>query len=167
MACGSASRRPLPAGSSPPQPARSAASSSSALARGEPSSSARRYSNGSRLAAAASSSMKLSTTKMLRVGPTPRQNAVGTPGGSCRDRKSTRLNSSHSQISYAVFCLKKKNNRHAQHAAGRLPHDTLAAGDLERRLGLRPADRGDHDALARDDEGDHPLRVLRSHPQPL
>src|SRR2546430_11296930 len=28
-----------------------------------------------------------------------------------QDRKSTRLNSSHSQISYAVFCLKKKNNR--------------------------------------------------------
>src|SRR2546430_7752539 len=28
--------------------------------------------------------------------------------GSTRDRKSTRLNSSHSQISYAVFCLKKK-----------------------------------------------------------
>src|SRR2546430_9982887 len=27
------------------------------------------------------------------------------------DRKSTRLNSSHSQISYAVFCLKKKNAR--------------------------------------------------------
>src|SRR5206468_10849996 len=27
------------------------------------------------------------------------------------DRKSTRLNSSHDQISYAVFCLKKKNNR--------------------------------------------------------
>src|SRR2546430_13223097 len=26
----------------------------------------------------------------------------------CTDRKSTRLNSSHSQISYAVFCLKKK-----------------------------------------------------------
>src|SRR2546430_13237112 len=28
--------------------------------------------------------------------------------GKKRDRKSTRLNSSHSQISYAVFCLKKK-----------------------------------------------------------
>src|SRR2546430_9758785 len=28
-----------------------------------------------------------------------------------QDRKSTRLNSSHSQISYAVFCLKKKNER--------------------------------------------------------
>src|SRR2546430_9646669 len=29
-----------------------------------------------------------------------------------RDRKSTRLNSSHSQISYAVFCLKKKKKSH-------------------------------------------------------
>src|SRR2546427_13282065 len=29
-----------------------------------------------------------------------------------RDRKSTRLNSSHSQISYAVFCLKKKKITH-------------------------------------------------------
>src|SRR5688572_31729282 len=28
------------------------------------------------------------------------------------DRKSTRLNSSHSQISYAVFCLKKKKTKH-------------------------------------------------------
>src|SRR5438094_2955956 len=28
---------------------------------------------------------------------------------SCEDRKSTRLNSSHRTISYAVFCLKKKN----------------------------------------------------------
>src|SRR2546430_11458804 len=31
------------------------------------------------------------------------------------DRKSTRLNSSHSQISYAVFCLKKKNSMRASH----------------------------------------------------
>src|SRR5206468_13110109 len=30
-------------------------------------------------------------------------------GGRISDRKSTRLNSSHDQISYAVFCLKKKN----------------------------------------------------------
>src|SRR2546430_9074804 len=35
--------------------------------------------------------------------------AVGELRFGCgRDRKSTRLNSSHSQISYAVFCLKKK-----------------------------------------------------------
>src|SRR2546430_5912218 len=31
-----------------------------------------------------------------------------------RDRKSTRLNSSHSQISYAVFCLKKKKKSHLE-----------------------------------------------------
>src|SRR5688572_32497985 len=32
------------------------------------------------------------------------------------DRKSTRLNSSHSQISYAVFCLKKKNKKPEHHS---------------------------------------------------
>src|SRR2546430_13389449 len=37
-----------------------------------------------------------------------------------RDRKSTRLNSSHSQISYAVFCLKKKNRD--QHNHGKKQH---------------------------------------------
>src|SRR2546427_2740985 len=31
--------------------------------------------------------------------------------GAAQDRKSTRLNSSHSQISYAVFCLKKKKTK--------------------------------------------------------
>src|SRR2546430_13701642 len=41
------------------------------------------------------------------------------PDGRWRvDRKSTRLNSSHSQISYAVFCLKKKKQA-AQHIRGR------------------------------------------------
>src|SRR5205085_11400058 len=34
--------------------------------------------------------------------------ARAAPGRHVRDRKSTRLNSSHSQNSYAVFCLKKK-----------------------------------------------------------
>src|SRR2546430_10013359 len=38
----------------------------------------------------------------------------GRVRGSRGDRKSTRLNSSHSQISYAVFCLKKKNEDHDQ-----------------------------------------------------
>src|SRR5438067_7958332 len=37
---------------------------------------------------------------------------------SLRDRKSTRLNSSHVSISYAVFCLKKKNEECEQHAVG-------------------------------------------------
>src|SRR2546427_9276132 len=37
------------------------------------------------------------------------------------DRKSTRLNSSHSQISYAVFCLKKKKNTCQVHASEARP----------------------------------------------
>src|SRR2546427_4886586 len=45
-----------------------------------------------------------------RRGPSSRGAAISTRDE--RDRKSTRLNSSHSQISYAVFCLKKK--RHDQ-----------------------------------------------------
>src|SRR2546422_7372137 len=42
--------------------------------------------------------------------PLPNQTNTSSP----RDRKSTRLNSSHGYISYAVFCLKKKkkNNKH-------------------------------------------------------
>src|ERR1022692_532561 len=36
------------------------------------------------------------------------------------DRKSTRLNSSHLVISYAVFCLKKKNNKQVRHRRGAL-----------------------------------------------
>src|SRR5438270_2117311 len=44
----------------------------------------------------------------------------GEPAVIITDRKSTRLNSSHSQISYAVFCLKKKNQRdHGGPAASR------------------------------------------------
>src|SRR2546430_13341016 len=39
---------------------------------------------------------------------------LAAPG---EDRKSTRLNSSHSQISYAVFCLKKKLRRRLSSAA--------------------------------------------------
>src|SRR2546430_2964869 len=37
------------------------------------------------------------------------------------DRKSTRLNSSHSQISYAVFCLKKKKKEKDDDARGQRP----------------------------------------------
>src|SRR2546430_13289429 len=39
-----------------------------------------------------------------------------------RDRKSTRLNSSHSQISYAVFCLKKKKQNQNSVQSGSTPH---------------------------------------------
>src|SRR5688572_31840104 len=45
-------------------------------------------------------------------GAAPRDRGGGEAARTARDRKSTRLNSSHSQISYAVFCLKKKNKEH-------------------------------------------------------
>src|SRR5438270_10546331 len=38
------------------------------------------------------------------------------------DRKSTRLNSSHSQISYAVFCLKKKKKKKHHHLSLEVKH---------------------------------------------
>src|SRR5438309_7032013 len=41
---------------------------------------------------------------------------AGAVRGDRRDRKSTRLNSSHSSISYAVFCLKKKKKRQTQYS---------------------------------------------------
>src|SRR3989475_10374909 len=43
----------------------------------------------------------------------PGRPGVRVGGAAAQDRKSTRLNSSHSQISYAVFCLKKKRRRAA------------------------------------------------------
>src|SRR5256886_1437160 len=68
------------------------------------------------------------------------------------DRKSTRLNSSHSQISYAVFCLKKKTKHICRRAPGgeapaaRRHHDHTACGRQVRRRqdgqDLRRAARG-------------------------
>src|SRR2546427_6235847 len=58
---------------------------------------------------------KRAISRVLSGGPR-RRDCVGELEGERgaighRDRKSTRLNSSHSQISYAVFCLKKKKKR--------------------------------------------------------
>src|SRR5439155_25132743 len=44
-------------------------------------------------------------------GPQSLPHRIGASRWIDRDRKSTRLNSSHVAISYAVFCLKKKNNQ--------------------------------------------------------
>src|SRR5712664_4570607 len=46
------------------------------------------------------------------------RDAVTTHFTQARDRKSTRLNSSHDQISYAVFCLKKKKQTETQERHG-------------------------------------------------
>src|SRR5690349_22733738 len=54
------------------------------------------------------------------------------------DRKSTRLNSSHVEISYAVFCLKKKND-HVLSASGRgeeIATETARAPEMLQQLGV-------------------------------
>src|SRR3712207_7029567 len=45
----------------------------------------------------------------LRPSEGPEEEATSAAASSTSDRKSTRLNSSHANISYAVFCLKKKS----------------------------------------------------------
>src|SRR2546427_8598694 len=55
------------------------------------------------------------------------------------DRKSTRLNSSHSQISYAVFCLKKKKQ---------LCDPRPIEGDIEQSLDWHPTNLGAINSLA-------------------
>src|SRR2546427_4595133 len=100
------------------------------------------------------------TRPSKKLETAPFETAVAMSGPT-RDRKSTRLNSSHSQISYAVFCLKKKNERgcgdqcngaptdqkgHRCHFGGRCLHGEYARtqekeeGDQRRRdeRGLRP-----------------------------
>src|SRR2546430_8898709 len=48
--------------------------------------------------------------RAVEIDPVPSVDLALPVKGLMIDRKSTRLNSSHSQISYAVFCLKKKKN---------------------------------------------------------
>src|SRR2546430_11642414 len=62
---------------------------------------------------------------------------AGTRRCSSRDRKSTRLNSSHSQISYALFCLKKTSAGppHQTHEEIAHPHDALAVDRVDQRTG--------------------------------
>src|SRR5690348_17500674 len=65
-------------------------------------------------------------TCLLRRRPT-RQGSVVVPSGRTSDRKSTRLNSSHPSISYAVFCLKKKTTVHVVE----LVLDAIALADTQ------------------------------------
>src|SRR2546430_2802019 len=78
-----------------------------------------RSQRGPRVHRAAAHAWPAWTCGVGRIPPGLRQGALNPrgPRGLARrdarrvgDRKSTRLNSSHSQISYAVFCLKKKRN---------------------------------------------------------
>src|SRR6476646_4518903 len=58
----------------------------------------------------------------------------------CLDRKSTRLNSSHTVISYAVFCLKKKNRLDQAAISGEQLHQQHR--DLIAVLGQQPLEAG-------------------------
>src|SRR2546422_3095234 len=57
--------------------------------------------------------MMIETMAMVGV-PSQDGPVVASPLTTSRDRKSTRLNSSHGYISYAVFCLKKKKKKKKQ-----------------------------------------------------
>src|SRR2546429_6676410 len=71
------------------------------------------------------------------------RNIMQTSIFACRDRKSTRLNSSHGYISYAVFCLKKKNTLTNSTVACSLPTWAhLATRTLSPRTLRRIAQRG-------------------------
>src|SRR5437762_4305626 len=70
-------------------------------------------------------------TTLFRSSERPRMDtwcvgcrASNIGGTASEDRKSTRLNSSHRCISYAVFCLKKKNQEH-------IPANVLITDDLK------------------------------------
>src|SRR2546430_11524965 len=63
---------------------------------------------------------------IVRRPPARGNDERATGRAETQDRKSTRLNSSHSQISYAVFCLKKKKMAPLHIAAVRYRHPHLS-----------------------------------------
>src|SRR5690554_7342448 len=69
-----------------------------------------------------------------------------------KDRKSTRLNSSHVRISYAVFCLKKKINTQRSLAAVPAQNERLAGTLRDSRDHILPL-TGERDPLAQPPDG--------------
>src|SRR5438874_5328207 len=67
-----------------------------------------KWQNGARLSDLGDAAFRRKFLKLQHV--VAGHNAVGGARQLDQDRKSTRLNSSHVEISYAVFCLKKKKN---------------------------------------------------------
>src|SRR5260221_361922 len=88
--------------------------------------------------------------------------------GFIRDRKSTRLNSSHTVISYAVFCLKKKDAVQPDIEAERKKRDEIEAGKsyCSRRFGGATCDDKSAQIYARFDKNDwriQPAEFYRFH----
>src|SRR5690349_23977653 len=66
-----------------------------------------------------------SSERLLASAPPPARPQLAAHRVASQDRKSTRLNSSHVEISYAVFCLKKKTKPVP------LPHSTPTSAELD------------------------------------
>src|SRR3954467_7644388 len=82
-------------------------------------------------------------------------------GQTCADRKSTRLNSSHTIISYAVFCLKKKNTEMKQvgeYRPGDVCYECIIVAE-HRAITVLRAD-GDYDRQEDQQLGDYVLFFL-------
>src|SRR5438445_8586054 len=77
----------------------------------------------------------LRAARRSRYGGSRREARLGGGVRERRDRKSTRLNSSHANISYAVFCLKKKK----RHSKTRL--NVIETGALDTQQTQGPAQR--------------------------
>src|SRR6516225_1188502 len=77
--------------------------------------------------------------KTLKDFPTFRLSRLS---GGETDRKSTRLNSSHMSRSYAVFCLKKKNNGSPPGLSGAGPPGTSTYACIRWRADVLPTDPG-------------------------
>src|SRR2546427_1810157 len=105
-----------------------------------------------------SSSLFVCRTRMRSRAKRPAMSS----GRASVDRKSTRLNSSHSQISYAVFCLKKKKHKNDIDHQHRLPGQPvlterfgLANDESAHQWGREASQAADHnDDEDRDQEAD-------------
>src|SRR5256886_11617310 len=74
------------------------------------------------------------TNRLAKGRPQPEPDR--RPDGHREDRKSTRLNSSHSQISYAVFCLKKKQKMLITKERRRIKPSARATGENDALHGM-------------------------------
>src|SRR2546428_2411235 len=72
-------------------------------------------------------------------------NSTASRWCSGRDRKSTRLNSSHSQISYAVFCLKKTDELAGDHVQVLRGQAQMLEDRVEEGFGKAAAECGEED----------------------
>src|SRR2546430_7930907 len=93
----------------------------------------------------------LKSTTSVKKSAMPSMTTEATPllirfcSGVASDRKSTRLNSSHSQISYAVFCLKKKKKeQELRYSRAPLHADHHSLGDGGDHAHGQPGKRLEH-----------------------